>query len=212
MGEGEESATALTLQPDGKIVAAGYTDLPHEFGDAFGPGKFAVARYGVGGRLDPNFDGDGKVKTAFAGGTALAYGVALAPGGEIVVAGDVDFDRFALVRYTGDGSLDPAFSGNGKVSTDFTSGLDSAHDVAVQADGKIVAAGDADFQSIALARYGVDGLLDSAFGAGGKVTSDVVAGSESARGVALEPGGAIVVAGYASGGGGRFAIARYLGG
>ena len=50
-------------------------------------------------------------------------------------------DDFALVRYNTDGSLDTTFDGDGKVTTDIGSGHDRAFSVAIQSDGKIVAAG-----------------------------------------------------------------------
>ena len=67
-----------------------------------------------------------------------------------------------------DGSLDTTFSGNGKVVTDFLGGADEANAVAIQSDGKIVAAGYATDPSsrnyFALARYNSDGTLDTTFG------------------------------------------------
>jgi hypothetical protein len=50
--------------------------------------------------------------------------------------------NFALARYNSDGTLDPSFGTGGTVTTDFAGGDDSAHALAVQADGKLVAAGE----------------------------------------------------------------------
>jgi serralysin len=142
MGRGETAATGVAIQPNGKVIAAGYTDVPHEFGDAFGPGRFALARYRVNGTLDPSFSGDGKVKTRFGSKNASANGVAIQANGKLVAAGTAagGSGRFALARYSRFGTLDISFGGDGKVTTNFTSGEDVGLGVAIHT-GKIVAAG-----------------------------------------------------------------------
>jgi uncharacterized delta-60 repeat protein len=69
------------------------------------------------------------------------------------------------------GDLDPTFSDDGKVTANFTSGRDGASDVAIQADGKIVAAGRASGRGgrFALVRYHSDGTPDTTFGGDGRV-------------------------------------------
>jgi uncharacterized delta-60 repeat protein len=111
------------------------------------------------------------------------------------------------------GALDASFGIAGKVTTDFASVFDQALSIALQPNGKIVAAGAAwsgagyDF---AVARYNRDGSLDASFGANGKVTTDFAGADDGARSVALQPGGKIVVAGYAAINGAQdFALARY---
>jgi uncharacterized delta-60 repeat protein len=155
MGDGEGSATGIAIQANGRILVAGYTDVPHEFGDPFRP-KFALARYLEDGSLDPSFGGDGRVTTGSRLGL-VAEDVAIQADGKIVAAGHTFFGdgRFALARYAGGGSLDPTFGGDGKVTTDFTSGEDAAFGVGIQADGKIVAAGHAAKRGgrFALSRY-----------------------------------------------------------
>jgi len=150
-----------------------------------------------------------------------------------VVAGDAGgpaeyTSSFGVARFLGDGSLDRSFRGDGTARTNFTKWDDSASDVAIQADGKIVAAGVAGFAwgslpTFALARYRVDGTLDPSFGDGGKLRTrvggvqpdqqlDIVGSWASA--VALQSDGRIVVAGdvdrvAADRIDGRFAVARY---
>jgi uncharacterized delta-60 repeat protein len=145
MGQGEEAATGVAIQSNGKVVVAGFTDGPHEFGDAFGPGKFAIARYLVDGTLDAAFGGDGKVKTRFGRTGVAAESLAIQVDGKIVAAGTGAGagGRFALARYHPGGALDTTFSGDGRIFTDLTPGEDLAFGVALQADGKIVAAGQA---------------------------------------------------------------------
>src|SRR5262245_24161295 len=82
--------------------------------------------------------------------------------------------------YASDGDLDTSFGLAGKVTTDFLSLMDSASDLIIQSDGKIVAGGYASIsmlnirsghRSFALARYNSDGSPDIGFGAGGRVTT-----------------------------------------
>ena len=128
---------AVAIEPDGKIVAAGFTESD----------DFAVARYDPDGSLDQSFGSGGKVVTDFDNSSAdIALAAALAPDGKIVVAGGSDaggalggFD-FALVRYNLDGSLDQSFGSDGKILTDLGSARRFGR-VAIQPDGKIVAAG-----------------------------------------------------------------------
>jgi serralysin len=180
---------------------------------------FPVSALAAGGQLDPTFGGDGKVTTHFAGETdAAARAVAIQTDGKLVVAGDsfgsVSADRFALARYKLDGSLDSSFGGDGKVRTHFAGESDAAASaVAIQADGKIVAAGYSfvGFNRFALARYNLDGSLDSSFGGDGKVITHFAEGSSDvASAVAIQTDGQIVAAGRSQEAGQvRFALARY---
>src|SRR4051794_4102790 len=93
------------------------------------------------------------------------------PTGRSVMAGVygslVGVGAFAIARYDADGSLDGSFSGDGRDTTVFDGGDAGAKAVAVQADGKIVAAGFSGGNTanvgFALARYNVDATLDSSF-------------------------------------------------
>ena len=195
-------ATAAAVQPNGKIVVVG---------SAAGPsisGEFAVARYTPDGMLDDRFGDGGTVTTSIGpGGGDEARAVAIQSNGRIVVAGTDSWQRFAVVRYLSDGSLDPTFGGNGVVRTNFTHGDDVAWDMALQPDGKVVAVGAAGYgqTGFQLARYRHDGALDPTFGDGGTVVTRYH--GANARAVVLQPNGRIVVAGYQPGG---LALARYL--
>jgi uncharacterized delta-60 repeat protein len=197
---GHDVALDVAVQPDGKIVAVG----------TGGFNSFALARYEGNGTLDPSFDGDGMVLTEIPRGLVIGYAVAIQPDGKIVVAGRAG-RRFALARYDTDGALDPAFGDGGIVLTNFTRRLDHARGVAIQPDGKIVAAGRAGRRGgrFALARYDSDGALDPSFGRDGRVVTNFTPGEDSARDVAIQPDGKIVAAGRAAGSGDRFALARY---
>jgi uncharacterized delta-60 repeat protein len=204
---GEDGARDVAIQPDGRIVVVGSTDL----------GEFALARYEIDGMLDPTFDGDGKVTTALTStGLDTANGVAIDADQRIVVAGTGGNGTFALVRYDTDGTLDATFDGDGKVRTNFTGGFDTADAIAIQADGRIVAAGEAGFLGewtgdFGLARYETDGTLDATFDGDGKVITRFTRDDDSASDVAIQANGKIVAAGSAGYNGAtvRFALARY---
>jgi len=204
---------AAALQPDGKIVAAGPV-----FNSSAGQYEFALARYLPDGTLDSTFDGDGRVTTDV-GGSGFARAVALQADGKIVAAGSIAFDvapfhvDFALARYLPDGTLDTTFGGDGLVTTDFGGILSEAFDVALQPDGKIVAAGYAFFSVFALARYLPDGTLDTTFGGDGLVTTAFGAAG-AAKGLVIQPqDGRLVAVGSSSATIGEgsldFALARY---
>jgi uncharacterized delta-60 repeat protein len=208
-----DDALDVELQPDGKIVAAGSANKP---GSGF---RFALARYDSGGHLDSTFGAGGRVADNSAISNEAIQAIVLQPDGKIVAAGDIlrngTFD-FALARYDSAGSLDPTFGNGGKVTTDFFGLSDGALDVALQPDGKIVAAGNAGGNGFnidfALARYDGGGNLDPTFGIGGKATTDFMNRSgDFARAVALQPDGKIVAVGEAFLDGGvlDFAVARY---
>jgi uncharacterized delta-60 repeat protein len=203
---GDDGATAVAIQSDGKIVAGGWAAGSVE--------RFAVARYNTNGTLDSTFSGDGKVITDFTSGDDFVFGVAIQPSDQkVVVAGRAGGSggRFALARYNTNGTLDGSFSGDGKLTTDFTGGDDEAVGVAIQSDGKIVAAGWAagSVERFALARYNTNGTLDSTFSRDGKIITDFTSGDDFAVAVAIQSDGKIVAAGRAGGSGGRLAMARY---
>src|SRR5262249_41974587 len=153
---------------------------------------FALARYNGDGSLDTSFGTGGEVTTVLSLAD-FAESVAIQTDGKIVAAGisqqSATAQDFGLARYNSDGSLDTNFGRGGKVLTDFAGSNDGAFDVAIQTDGKIVAAGFS-FQftaseNFALARYNSNGVLDTTFGAGGKVTTDFGNTFDTGRAVAL---------------------------
>ena len=205
---------SVAVQADGKIVAAGSSQDPYT-----GIVHFALARYNADGSLDTTFDGDGKVTTSFFGFEDIAYSLAVQAGGKIVVAGSsqdpyTGIVHFALARYNADGSLDTTFDGDGKVTTSFFGFEDIAYSLAVQAGGKIVVAGYASVdgsKQFALARYNIDGSLDTNFGTDGKVTTSFSGIDDRAFSVAVQAGAKIVAAGTTLDFSGhyQFALARY---
>jgi uncharacterized delta-60 repeat protein len=156
------------------------------------------------GDLDPTFGTGGKVITGPPGPLSTAHAVVLQPDGKIVVAGNA-FDpiatgiNFGLARYNPNGSLDTSFGTAGVVTTDFSNPNDQANAIALQPDGKIIAAGitysNATRFDFALARYNPNGSLDTSFGNGGKVVTTLSALDDSIHAIALQADGRIVVAG-----------------
>ena len=168
----EDQAKALAVQPDGKIVVAGYS-VGLDSGDVPAT-DFALARYKADGTLDSTFSGDGMRTTNF-GGDAAAYDVVLQPDGRILVAGSSSED-LALARYEPDGRLDHTFSGDGKVTVRFGGWpATGAHALVLRGNGKIVAAG-GKAGKFALVGFDPDGTLDSGFGHDGIVVTTPLTG------------------------------------
>jgi uncharacterized delta-60 repeat protein len=217
-------AYATAVQPDGRILAAGVSN-------AHGTYDFAVTRYTAAGQLDPSFGDHGVVTTDFGGSYDWAYALALQPDGRIVLGGVSDRSGsrdFALARYNADGSLDGSFGRGGLLVTPVRPlTTDSVHGLALQPDGKIVAAGvtyddtvslrpHGDFMTV---RYTPEGSLDPGFGVGGIVTTGFDRESyDEPYAVVLQPDGRIVLGGVSNTGGGigrifgadDLALVRYL--
>src|SRR5215471_19418992 len=194
-------AQAVAIQADGKLVVVGQTYKHNDFSGE----DFVVTRYNTDGTLDNSFNHTGIVRTDFPGLAAVPSSVVIQPDGKIVVAGGAFplftfLGNFKVVRYNPNGSLDRSFGSGGIVTTTFPGDGSYAFAVALQADGKIVAAGtdfvdfnpgdmsDTDF---ALARYNSDGSPDPTFGNGGTVTTDFFGTEDDVFSVLIEPDGKI---------------------
>ena len=194
-GSTTKFARDIALQADGKILVAG-EDWSN------GRNRFALVRFDQAGNVDSSFSQDGFVTEGFGFDSALGESLIVQADGKIVVAGTafngVATD-FAIARYNPDGTLDAGFDADGLLTTSF--GIHGAHAYAIaqQADAKLVLAGsywnglDLDF---ALARYNLDGSLDSGFGSNGRVYLPIGAGHDGAQALAIAADGKILVAGY----------------
>ena len=185
------SASAFTIQPDGKYLLSG-PDLRR-------------------------YDADGNIDTGFgnAGATDLNFNVTcmvLQPDEKIIVAGDNGND-FVLTRFHANGLKDNDFGVNGMVTTDFGSSDEEISAIAIQSDLKIVVAGyskSSTHYDFALARYNPDGSLDNSFNTDGKVTTDFAGEYDKANAMAIQPDGKIVLAGVSRDSlYNNFALARY---
>jgi uncharacterized delta-60 repeat protein len=195
-------ARALALQPDGKIVVAGWDGESHGCCDD----RFAVFRYRANGRLDPSFGGDGRVFTNLTPGQDQAFALVIRPNGNIVIAGTARMHRFALVRYKPDGAVDRSFGDDGIASASSFGwvGQEYALALAVQADGKFVASGSSSVPEEpvvgpSLVRFTRSGALDPTFGTDGFATGGAPFGIE------IQTDGKIV-----TGGGGAFLLTRVM--
>lgn len=168
---------------------------------------FSTASLAGEGGLDPLWGSSGKQTTSFSAWNDEATDSALQADGKIVLAGRAGNDQgteddFALLRYNRDGQLDTTFGIGGKVTTAFfypDNGWDVAEAVAVQPDGKIIAAGwsvtPAGKRVFALSRYFPDGQLDASFGVGGLVTTTIRGVDDFIRDIAIQADGKLVVTG-----------------
>jgi len=208
----DEFVAAIALQADGKILAAGPTQA-YDYHQPVST-NFALVRYNTDGSLDLSFGDGGKVITEFATlkHEAYATSMVLQPDGKIVVAGHAWADRtgppwppfeFALARYLPDGNLDTSFGDGGKVLANIEPNHnDYLENIALQPDGKIVAAGYYVVSSgplhgynSQLARFNANGSLDESFGDGGKIILKLSEKYDWLSAVAVRPDGRIVVGG-----------------
>lgn len=190
------AATAVGIQADGKIVAVGYAFDTKE--------EFALARYNTDGSLDAGFGTGGTVTTPVGASADKIDALAIQGNQKLVVGGwthnGVD-DDFALARYNTNGTLDGTFGSGGIVTTPITTGDEHIHALAIQPDGKIIAAGWAynaapgNSNDYVVVRYNANGTLDGTFGSGGVVTTSLSSGADEINGMALEADGTIVVGG-----------------
>lgn len=193
---------AITLQSDGKFLVA------------------SLDRYNSNGSLDNTFGAFGQV-AVLAGGS-----IAVQSDARIVMAGSIttklstagNMTGFGLERLNSDGSIDTSFGTRGIVATNFANAPQTAaSSLAIQSNGKIVAAGEAGSNvgnqqtgSFALARYLSTGKLDTTFGNHGRVTTGFGSGANAAiSAITIQTDGKIVVVGNANGS--SWEVARYLG-
>ncbi|WP_421695652.1 hypothetical protein [Aestuariivirga sp.] len=214
LGDGDDFATSVAIQPDGKIVIGGY----HEEGKST---NMVALRVNTDGTLDQGFgkanDGaeNGIVNISLGDGDDIVRCIALAADGKIVLAGDTvskdGSSNIVVARLKADGSPDASFGKDGADGTpdgfaavSLGNGNDIANDIAIAADGKIVVSGshgEEGNSNMAVVRFNADGTLDDDFGTAadgtpnGVVSLSLGDGSDIARGVALTPDGKIVLAG-----------------
>lgn len=188
---------AVALQPDGKIVGAGY-----------GGNTFAIIRLTAAGALDTTFNGTGRIMPSITGSTSYARSVLVQADGKIVAAGDAYVDAasnydFGIVRLTSAGALDTSFDSDGMTTTFLSTSTDIPEEVVQTTQGKYVLMGSRAGTSTSLVRYNANGSLDTTFGTSG-ITTFATPGA-GLGGLQQQDGSFVVV----SGNGGDFGIARY---
>jgi uncharacterized delta-60 repeat protein len=206
------------VQPDGKILLAGYGYL------GSGGSDMLLIRLKPNGRLDPTFNFGGMAITDF-GNYEGANEVALQRDGKIVLVGYTDngsgISDFAIARYKPNGALDRTFSGDGKKTTSFdnpSNAIAHAQGVAIQGDGKIVVVGTAMYApssvyigDFAIARYNTNGSLDSTYGDSnsGKKVLDITSNQDDAVHDVVLHGDKAVVVGETPRNSSDFVLARF---
>jgi len=205
-----DQANAVVVQPDGRIVTAGF---------AFNGtnNDFALLRVNPDGTPDGSFGAGGKVLTPLGPMAEEANALVLQPDGKLAAGGyttdtAVNQQLAALVRYDATGALDPTFGTGGKVVTGLGAhGTGPLEALALQPDGKIVGGGAVTVGSpdYAAVRFNANGTFDAAFGTGGMAVVPGSYGSGWIRAVVLQPDGGILLAGEAYiDGTDAFALAR----
>jgi len=226
-------AQAVAIDTVGRFVVAGYSLVGLD-------GRIALARYESNLTLDPTFNGDGDsdglIVTNLRANSDLstydreqANGIAFL-GGHIVIAGHSVFGypssnwyggEFLVLRYRSNGSLYGGFDGDG-IAIPFTS-LGTTFDktfranaVAVDPNGKILAAGRASINSggpyFALVRLNRNGTFDTTFSGDGKVLTSFgwSTAPADALAIALRGTSSIMLAGWSGTGASRSAmVTRY---
>ncbi|MFK7957353.1 MAG: hypothetical protein AB8B96_14745 [Lysobacterales bacterium] len=198
----EDLARALTIHEGALLVGGAAGSQSVSEGTNIG-----LVRFTNSGTLDSSFSDDGLSDTSLRGPVnAQGQAIVHQPDGMVVLAGFVGVsfsDRnFVLSRYQQDGSLDETFGNLGIVVTDFADGEDAAFALAIQPDGKLLAAGSvrvppATANDFGIARYLPDGTLDQTFGDSGRVILDIDGNTDAARDIVVQADGHILVAGTA---------------
>lgn len=196
---GDDTAWAVEVQSDNKIVVAGETCKTTSATGC----NVAMVRFNANGSLDTTFSGDGKVVTDFAGNHNAAKAIAIQSDNKIVLAGYVfngtNYD-FAIYRYNPNGSLDTTFSKDGRARVGFGVGRnDFADAVDIQdSDRKIVVVGSSgssgNGNDFALVRLTPGGAFDTTFSGDGRQLTNLGA-DDLAYGFAGQPDGKLVVVG-----------------
>lgn len=217
-GESDSQAQDVVIQPDGKILAAGYAV-------ANGYKDFALLRYNANGTPDNSFGGfDGQVTLSLTSKNDQATNMVLQPDGKIVLAGPTgnvnDDSMFGAARFNANGTPDNSFDGDGVALVNINDHFESVSALALQPDGKILLGGcsqqpvgNSYIYDFALIRLGANGQRDFGFGNNGIATLATSPSSDFMYAMTMQPDGKIVAAGNARlGDYNSFSVARFLSG
>jgi uncharacterized delta-60 repeat protein len=189
------------------VVLANQNILVSGFSEVNARDGTGLARYTSSGALDTSFGGGGKTSVPE---HRLEEGLAVQSDGKIVIAGNVNVgvfpsgsSQFGVMRFGANGSPDSGFGTAGLVTLAFTALNDFGRAIALQADGKIVVAGQSSNNvnpDFGIARFNTDGTPDGSFGTGGKLSFSFFNAGDGAESVVVQPDGKIVVGGFATSG------------
>ncbi len=195
---GVSGINAVAIQPDGKIVVAGFASNGAN-------NDFFIARYLSSGSIDGSFGAGGRTVLDFAAGTDAATDLKLMADGRMLLAGYARSgatDAFALARLTASGLPDVSFNGTGLLRTSVTG---QGRSVVISPTGLIYFTGLSGNQ-FTTASYNANGTVNTAFGGTGLVQTSF-GGNAYSRSVALQCDGKLVVGGESSY---SYTVARYL--
>ena len=194
----------ILVLSDGKILVVGAT--ANIISQTIKP---AIFKFNTNGSRDTSFGSNGIATTSFSSSNDIALALDVQADGKIIIAGASNFDlggtngSIAIARFNSNGVIDNTFGSGGKVTTNVGSFIDTAADVKVQTDGKIVIGGgsctdgNCDGGLGLLFRYNSNGSLDTSFDGDGKIIlQSTPPGLNTAIGaIALQTDGKIVVSG-----------------
>jgi uncharacterized delta-60 repeat protein len=198
---------SAAIQSDGKLVVVGETSQVNS--------EFITARFTTSGTLDASFGNSGITITNAGSENDALTAVAIQSDNKIIAGGESyrnGISQFALIRYNTNGTADPSYGNNGLVITNFGNSC-NINALVLQPGNKVVAVGnynDGTNGDFAIARYLINGSLDTSFNGSGEVTSNF-GNSDNAISVALQTNGKILVGGYYTNQqyNSHFEIARY---
>ena len=184
--------TAIAEQNDGKIVTAGYASNMNTLNGAI------VVRYNANGTLDPTFGTLGITTTFLPDTNVVITGLVIQNDRKIILGGysftSSDDNRFLLIRYNTDGSLDSSFGVNGISSPPNNGHSSYANAIELQPDEKILLAGSiGDFAGVL--RFNTDGSIDNSFGQNGETVYQIAGSANSISSIKIKSDGKIITAG-----------------
>jgi len=189
----------VAIESGGTILVTGTITM----GTSAALAHTGLARYSNAGVLDSSLATNG-IQTI--PNLQLGNGLALLPDGKILVAGNAlvaGQTVFGLMRLDTQGFPDLNFGSMGLATVGFSTQVDFASDIALDAQGRILLSGQASNSSngdFALARLTPTGQLDGTFDGDGKITVDFFGAGDGAENVLVQPDGRILLGGFAANG------------
>tara|TARA_R100000306_G_scaffold41809_3_gene40570 strand:- start:34 stop:1584 length:1551 start_codon:yes stop_codon:yes gene_type:complete len=210
---GDNGISYITSGGEFEILNNGKFIIAGGFFDGFNV-YFSISRYNSNGVIDSSFGNNGTVITDISPERFdLNAALKIQDDGKMVLAGttytQASQRKAVIARFLIDGSLDPTFGDNGIKITSVGNepGYGAFTDIDIQADGKIVAVGQAEnsigggfFESHSLlVRYNTNGLLDDSFGLNGIViTDEATNGNSLINATIIQPDNKIITMGYSA--------------
>lgn len=167
LSQNVDALHAMILQPDGKIIASGFSNS-----------RLTLVRYNTTGLLDSTFGTNGIVRTNFSCGFGSPYKVSLQANGKIILLG-MNSSTMLLTRYNTDGTSDSSFGLNGIANISHSIPGSFCSSMKLLADGKIIVTGSTGVNGIFVIKYNTNGALDASFGTQGFTNTIMPAGYTS---------------------------------